>query len=190
MQKLLNYLDDKEMTLLYCLVGGLLMLFGFKVLIPYVKNNFMENSVPLQSNLKTAFLKVEEKYGHEFAKKIEKLVRLETNHFKSTQWTKCGSAGMVATKTEFPYGWGTLNKFLDSSGYSKNGFDTIYFAKTSDGKPRNYIKFPNTDIFIQFLAYFLWNVRKGDVYTWFSLDKHQKEVYASRLNKVQAKYIV
>ncbi|MBI1836847.1 MAG: hypothetical protein HYR91_06230 [Flavobacteriia bacterium] len=150
----------------------------------------MENNLPTQSNIKNSLLDIEKTYNKDFARKLEQLIRNETNHFRSTQWLKCGTAGMVATKTEFPYGWGYLQKFCDNHRVSENDFDIVHFSQTSDGKPRNYIKFPSTDIFVKFLASFLWNVRKGDVYSWYSLDHHQKEIYQSRLNKVVPKYIV
>ena len=143
----------------------------------------------ITANAPAGLKRVSQKYGLQYARKIEQLLRLEGSHFKSSQWIKCGTAGMVATSNEFPYGWGYLKKFAQKHGIDESKFNIVYFGNTSDGKPRNYIKFPDTGLFVDFVAEFLKVVRGGNINAWYSLDKGEQYEYALKLDKIKTHFV-
>ena len=65
----------------------------------------------------------------------------------------------------------------------------MYFGNTSDGKPRNYIKFPDTGLFVDFVAEFLKVVRGGNINAWYSLDKGEQYEYALKLDKIKTHFV-
>ncbi|MFN5416439.1 MAG: hypothetical protein ACK5B9_05235 [Flavobacteriia bacterium] len=140
-------------------------------------------------NAPEGFKNVAQKYGVDFARNLERLCRLETRHFMSSQWLKCGSAGMVAFDDKYPFGWSSLKEWVNKKGLNQDDFKTVYFSTTSDGKPRSYIRFPQTKYFVEFLAWFIQNKRNGNIYAWYSLDKEQQEQYKSKLDSITPKFI-
>lgn len=61
-----------------------------------------------EDDAKNAILAVQNMYGTEMARTVEKMLRLETGHFKSQQYKKTGSAGMEEGK------WANLPYPMDS----------------------------------------------------------------------------
>lgn len=135
----------------------------------------------------TVFKKLQTKYGTNYARQLEKLYRYETGHFKSGQYLKTWSAGMVASSAAFPFGWASLNEFLAANPQYKGGFDTVQM-NTSIGTKR-YVKFPNLESAVFFLAWFIKNKRGGDVGKWNSLDTAESANYLTELNRVSAKFV-
>ncbi len=138
------------------------------VLFLYFKRSTM---APIKGTAPEALKKVASKYGIEYAKEIEQAMRLETRHFKSGQWLKCGSAGMVADVKKFPsfpWGWTSLQDFCNAKGLSPSQFSTVHFGVTSEG-PKSYIRFPETGLFVEFFAWFIKKKRGGNVSAWFRI---------------------
>lgn len=154
-----------------------------------IKNIFMTENGTIKGNAPQGLQRVANKYGLEYARNIERLLRLETGHFKSGQWIKCGTAGMVATSTKFPFGWSSLATFVEKNNLDPSDFGTVYFSSTSDGKPRSYIKFPDTGLFVEFLADFLQKVRGGNYLAWYSLNETQQQKYKAALSKIKTKFV-
>ena len=73
-------------------------------------------------------------YGKDYAKKIEQVFRLETGHFKSSQFKNGFSGGMVASKNTFPYGWSSLEKFARENSILPSKFSTYTIYVERDGK--------------------------------------------------------
>lgn len=117
-------------------------------------------------SVKEAFRDVKEKYGYEYAKELEQCLRLESANFKSTLWTKHNGPAMVVQAPSYPWAWTTLDKWAKEVGLNEYNFGTVYYAVTSDGKPHSYVKFPSKYLGIQFMAYFLFHVRGGNIAAW------------------------
>jgi len=64
-----------------------------------------------EAKLKGVFDLISRTYGKPIAQNVERIFRWETGHFKSGQYLASGSAGMTTNKTEFPYGWKSLQPF-------------------------------------------------------------------------------
>lgn len=154
-----------------------------------IKQFCMSGDSTIKGNAPAGLQRVANKYGLDYARNIERLLRLETAHFKSSQWLKCGTAGMVATSTKFPFGWSSLATFAEKNNIDPDQFGIVYFANTSDGKPRNYIKFPDTGLFVEFLADFLHKVRGGNYLAWYSLNEAQQQKYKAALSKISTKFV-
>jgi hypothetical protein len=172
------------MARIIVIIGVLIIVFWDKL-----KEMCNMDSSKIKGNAPAGLQKVANKYGVEFARNIERLLRLETAHFKSSQWLKCGTAGMVATSTKFPFGWGSLRKFAEKKNIDSDQFGIVYFANTSDGKPRNYIKFPDTGLFVEFLADFIQDSRNGNYLAWYSLNETQQQKYKQALEKIKTKFV-
>ncbi len=147
----------------------------------------VKNTSPNSTALKAAFVKVANQYGTDFAQQLEKMFRWETGHFKSGQWTRCGSPGMVAVKgtTQFPWGWSSLGRFTGGKGA---GYYTVFFPQTSAG-PLSYIAFPDAVKSVEYTAWFIKNYRGGNVAAWGSLDPTDQAKYNGYLRSVNAQFV-
>jgi hypothetical protein len=135
----------------------------------------------------TVFLKLQTKYGTDYARMIEKMYRYETGHFQSGQYVATYSAGMVANGGSFPYGWASLREFVDANP-QYNGDYGIKEFNTSRGV-KNYVRFPNLESAVFFVAWFIKNKRGGDVGKWNSLDAAESAAYLAELSRVSARFV-
>lgn len=152
-----------------------------------VRNIF--ESVGLLKNEHDALKVVQKHYGTPFAQKIEKLVRLETGHYRDAVWKQGYQGGMISPegKTEFPYGWSSLAEFIESTSYKPSQFSRISIA----GDSRKWLKFPDSYSFTIYVAWFLWNKRNKDVLSWRSTtDASARKNYESLLNGIKNRTIV
>jgi len=164
----------------YIVVGAALALAAF-----YLYKR--QGSGGASNDPQTVFLKLQTKYGTDYARQIEKLYRYETAHFSSGQYNKTWSAGMVATSAAFPFGWASLNEFLTANPQYKGNFGTVEM-NTSRGI-KKYVKFPNLETAVFFIAWFIKNKRGGDVGKWNSLDAGESASYLAQLNRVSAQFV-
>lgn len=70
----------------------------------------------------------------------EKIYKLETANYTSTQFQNGYSAGMVAFSPEYPYGWTTLETNLWDKRIGTRPWGT--WSTTVNGAPYSYLKFP------------------------------------------------
>jgi len=128
-------------------------------------------------------------YGKSFAQQIEQMIRLETRNFESKQWRIGSSAGMEATKENFPFGWPSLQEFTDLNNLDPEWFNTYPMIENGTGKTKIFIGFPNPTNFIDFLAWFITNKRGGDVGKWYSLDTGKASQYRAALQEIEPKIV-
>ncbi|MFN5415573.1 MAG: hypothetical protein ACK5B9_00850, partial [Flavobacteriia bacterium] len=121
----------------------------------------------IKGDAPNGFKKVALKYGLSFARDLERMFRKETNHFKSGQWLKCGTPGMEARNLTFPFGWDSLGKWAKTKGLNENDFFIHYFNDNHTGKRTPFIGFKNTGHTVQFVAWFIKNIRGGDIVSWY-----------------------
>lgn len=131
------------------------------------------------------FKKLAAQYGTAYAQDIEALFRYETAHFKSNQYLETYSAGMVATSDVFPFGWNSLAEFVGAG--SRAGYGVSRVFSTSAGQ-KKYVKFPNLECSVFFVAWFVKNKRGGNVGQWNSLSPSDGAQYAAALNTISTTY--
>lgn len=110
------------------------------------------------------------KYGNDLAKTVEKMWRLETAHFKSEQYTRTGTAGMVVSK-----GW--------PKSVPQN--ETVSFVV--DGKKYTYLVWNPKD-FAMFLAEYI-RTYNGNFARWNSLNSFAQTEYRKRVNSVTSFFV-
>lgn len=141
-----------------------------------------------KGTLKAGLQKVKAQYGSDFAKDIERAIRLETAHMTSGQWLKCGTAGMVKPKNAsrtFPFGWNSLDEFAQKKGLKPEQFGLVDFAKTSEGA-KTYIRFPETGLFAEFFAWFIQTKRAGIIGKWYRTNMADALAYEEKFRNINA----
>jgi len=130
---------------------------------------------------------VKELYGKKFAQDIERALRIETANFSSGQWKQGNTAGMEATNNTFPYGWGSLEEFIeDFPDLELTPWDFITYTMNENGTgiPKKFIRFPNAFAFILFFAWFIQNKRSGRVASWYSLKEESAQRYENSMSNI------
>lgn len=152
---------------------------------PFAKG---ENRDVSEKDLIRAFNTVKDEFGAEIATTAEQLYRKETRHFQSGQFLKTLSPGMeVATgKKEFPYGWGSLTKFIQAYPQYDGGFYTYTMNENGTGKEKTFIGFPTIDGAVMFLAYTI-SKRKHAGY-WRSTKTEIADKYLTSLKTINPKF--
>ena len=127
--------------------------------------------------------KVKNRYGENIAKNVEKMYRLETNHFKSGQFKGTYSPGMEKFGNNYPYGWNTIAKiFWDIYPINQPvGFWSGKEGKT--GKQKTFLKFPSLQSAVFTLAEFLKHYGNNPG-RWYSLNKDSQTRYNNSISKI------
>ena len=112
------------------------------------------------------------------AQLLEKMFRCESNHFKSLQFQKTGSAGMEA---------GLWGKYL--AKYFPNGYETITLEDNKTKKDAQFVLWDNIDNFLEFLSDYI-NRKKGDYACWNSLNEKRKLEYRKTINRIINRFVV
>jgi hypothetical protein len=143
----------------------------------YMKRD-VENS--FQNNLK----KIKNKFGGNIAKNVERIYRLETNHFKSGQFQNTYSPGMESFANAYPYGWNTISNIFWNNYpiHAPVGFYSGKEGKT--GKTKIFLKFPSLLSAMYTIAYFLqhYNNNPG---RWYSTKTESQNRYNKSINKIK-----
>lgn len=145
-----------------------------------------------EEQVKEALKTVANMYGREFAIKLEQLLRLETAHFSSGQWKKAHTAGMEATKNTWPYGWSSLDEFINifnSLQLYPDQFSTVAVEENQTDDIEEYIVFPSAYDFILFLAWFIKNKRGGRFGNWYSMNEASAQSYENNLSTIVPRYM-
>lgn len=91
-----------------------------------------------------AYAIAQKAYGKDIASNAEKIMKLESANYKSSQFKNGYSAGMLAFATKFPYGWETLKSFWTRSPWARPvGIYSTNATSANDGKTYQYLKFPS-----------------------------------------------
>jgi hypothetical protein len=146
------------------------------------KKKFMN---PTQSDIKKAFQFVVEKYGVERAQQVEKLIRWETNHFKSNGFKLTNGAGMEATTKKFPFGWGSLRPYWNLQPDTK----PIGLKRMVDigNRTVDFLVFPTFFAFVRTLCKHLEN-KNWNFGAWYSLNPTDQQNYLASINTIKPRY--
>jgi hypothetical protein len=145
------------------------------------------------SQVEAAFKKVAQAYGKDYARTLEQLFRHEVGHWEtkpSGQWNKTLSPGMVAVEgkeSTFPFGWSSLQKFVEANPKYGRGFGTVLFSKTSDGA-KYYVSFPNAEAGIMYVAWFIKNIRGGRFGYWNSTIEAVATQYEAAMSLISTRF--
>jgi|LakMenE18May11ns_1017448.scaffolds.fasta_scaffold9875877_5 hypothetical protein len=125
---------------------------------------------------KKAILNIKDKYGLEMAMLIEQMFRFETNHFKSLQYKKTGTAGLTVGKWPAPVPKSPTvtfktNPALDSAGRSQ--IDYIVW---------------NPAEFTEFLVNYIKRYN-GNFGRWFSTDPEKQKAYINKVSQVKTRFV-
>lgn len=126
---------------------------------------------------------VKNEYGSEIAENVERIYRLETAHFKSTQFKGTGSAGMHAFNDNFPFGWGNeMREFIKKYPKAENGFFIKTYTESGTGRKQKYLGFKNIKYAFLFLAFVI--DKRGNPASWHTLNKEKQIKYLHALKNV------
>lgn len=164
---------SKKMYILFVIIIISAILLYFKLKNMDIKNEF---AIGLK--------KIKNKFGSDIAKNVERMYRLETNHFKSGQFSHTYSPGMESFGDEYPYGWHTLSEIFWNKYpiHAPVGFYSGVEGKT--GKTKTFLKFPALISGMYTLAYFLKNYSNNPG-RWYSTNKDSQSKYNESLNKIK-----
>lgn len=168
----------------YVAAGSLALLgviFGLRkggYTISNIQGESLENDA---EQLASALKLIQDQYGVEYARDIERLIRWETAHFTSQQWKQGNTAGMEATAPTWPYGWNSLETFATMFSIDPALFSTYSMIENNTNVTKTFIRFPNIYSFVLFLAWFIANRRQGRIGYWYSLNKTNADNYENKI---------
>ena len=124
----------------------------------------------------TALKEIQILKGTERAKLIEKIIRLETNHFSSKQYALSGSAGMEQGA------W---------HGIDESKFSTFQMKDnhlTGAKQMRTFIKWNSVLDFCIYLSDYI-DRHKGNYARWNSMMPERQEAYRLKVNSIKARIV-
>lgn len=134
-----------------------------------------------------AFKELKKYYNADESAVVEKIMRLETNHFKSENFKKTGSGGMeIATgKTSFPYGWSTPLELWKNDDFKPVG--TLSMKENGTGKVKTFIVFPSVRAAVFTIAEIM-KKRNWNAGSWFSNNPTEQAKYNQSINGIKARF--
>jgi hypothetical protein len=139
------------------------------------KNQVMDEKKEFTpEDAESALLTMAGKYNKERAQLLERILRHETNHFKSGQYKKGGSAGMEDGK------WFDL---------PKGSYTTYKMRDNLQGYIATFIKWNSVLSFLEYLNKYI-DRYNGNYARWNSLDATRQAEYRNRVNAVKNRTIV
>lgn len=140
-------------------------------------------SPPTNDQLKSIFTEIKSIYGPTMAKWVEQIYRFETGHFKSGQYLKTGSPGMLAFGESYPYGWKSPVNLWDSDINSR---PVKIVPMIKNGKTYNYLGFSNVLGAAKTVAE---HIKKyGRPGRWNSTDPVQMSNYENKLRGITTQF--
>lgn len=134
------------------------------------------SDIATAEDAKVAILKIQELKGTERARLIEKILRLETGHFKSKQYQLCRSAGMEKGK------WQNLDESkLEYIQMNDNHL-------TGAEKLRTFIKWNSVYDFCIYLSDYI-DRHKGNYARWNSTNIDRQLAYVEKIKKIKARFV-
>jgi hypothetical protein len=123
-----------------------------------------------------SLLEIKKLKGTEKAQLIEKILRLETNHFRSKQYAISGSAGMEMGA------W----KGIDESKFST--FQMKDNHLTGEKQMRTFIKWNSVLDFCLYLSDYI-DRYNGNYARWNSMNLERQESYRVKVNSIKARIV-
>jgi hypothetical protein len=128
-------------------------------------------------SIKDALKVVRAVYGLEIARNVERIYRLETNHFKSGGFKATNAPGMRATKETFPFGWAKRTMTPEQVGPLWEAKDNI------EGVTSKWVVFKEFQDAAVYLAEFL-KAYENNAGRWNSTDPAKQASYRAALAQI------
>lgn len=147
-----------------------------------------ENRQFSEADLRNAFQVAKADFGATIAGQAEQLYRKETRNFDSGQFRKTFSPGMEdwSTNDVYPFGWSSLETFLNQYPKYKGQFFLVAMTENNTGITKKYIGFPTLEGAVMFVA---WTIKKrGNPGYWRSWDETTAQNYYKSLLKYPIQY--
>jgi hypothetical protein len=122
---------------------------------------------------KSGLEKIEKIHGKRMAQLIEKMMRLETGHFRSLQYIKTGSAGMEVGK------WPNLPMASIAGTYDLKDDHDKHLA--------HFYVWTSPYEFMEYLVSYI-DRHGGDFARWNTTNESGKAAYASKVNSIKPQY--
>lgn len=136
------------------------------------------------------------KYGREMACIIEKLYRLETTHFTTKQYKKCGAPGMEVHGNSPYYGW-DKTFFQNNPEYKPIGVWAAYEGKGLSGvggnkqvtdKKKQFVIMPSVKAGMEYLVYYI-KKHNNNYARWYSLNEEHQKLYRQRVQSIKSRIV-
>ncbi|MFC5474140.1 LysM peptidoglycan-binding domain-containing protein [Paraherbaspirillum soli] len=140
-----------------------------------------------ENDAREALRYIYDKYGKDTAEVVERMYRVETAHFKSKQYQKCGTPGMESHGAPPYYGWSGsyfneapigLWAAFEGAGLSGAGGN----AQITD-KKKQFVMVSSVKVGMEYIAKYM-AAYNGNYARWFSTDESKQELYKKTLNDV------
>lgn len=132
---------------------------------------------------KQSLNKIKSLYGVEIARNVERIYRLETNHFKSVQFLRTYTAGMLSFSSRYPYGWTSFAPVWNANPQMEpNG----YWATDINKNIYIYLAFPTLEAGMFVLAGYL---QKYSVGRWNTTNEANAKIYADKVAQIKAELV-
>lgn len=125
-----------------------------------------------ETDATNGLIKISKEVGKERAQLLERILRLETAHFKSGQYQQTGSAGMEEGK------WKNLPSYT-----------TIPFKDNHDGHIGKFIVWGSVYDFLNYLNDYI-DRYQGNYARWNTTDTNRQKEYISKVNSIKNRTIV
>ncbi|WP_433810295.1 M23 family metallopeptidase [Flavobacterium johnsoniae] len=145
-----------------------------------------------EEDARMALLKVYKEYGEKTAIIVEKMYRLETDHFKSEQYQYCGTGGMEVFGKAPYYGWDS-STFKQHPEYTpvgtwsameNEGLDSKGGNAQQKDKPKNFVKLPSVLAGMIYKADYI-NRYDGNYASWYNKSNSEaQEKYRESLKGI------
>lgn len=122
------------------------------------------------------------KYGKDFATMFEKMLRLETAHFKSGQYRNTGTHGMEVGK----WSLGSFAQYVSKETYSGKEGKT---STNKGGTVKRFVIWSDPIMFVDWFYWFIHNKRNGNFAAWYSLNPESQKRYLKKLSEISAKIV-
>lgn len=114
-----------------------------------------------------------------YFKLVEQIYRLETAHFRSTQYIRTGTPGMERHGKKFPWGWTMFADLWKSFRFRPVGVITM--TENYTGVEKQFLVMPS--VFAGITALLLY-IDKFGAYRWYSTDPVKQAEYKAKLDKI------
>jgi hypothetical protein len=151
--------------------------------IPYVKLD--QPRIDYEKTIRAGMDAVKARYGISIAQSVERIFRLETNHFRSGGWKATLAPGMHPFAKKQPYNWSSLRAFWDATPAARPiGVDTLTEGGTN--LKRDYLVFNNIGGFLTLAE--VMKIRGNNPGTWYSTDPTKISQYNGSLSSIKTHY--
>lgn len=140
-----------------------------------------------EQDAKQAIQEVAKVYGEDGAAIIEKMIRLESGHFKSENYKKTGGAGMEVFGSSYPFGWKTAAEYWKNKP-SHKPTGTLTMKENKTGKQKTFLVFPSVTASLMTTAYVI-SKRDWNAGAWFSKIASEQEKYNKAINSIKARFV-